>query len=92
MCLNRYKNATGAKVKTTVWPDEYIRLPSGDEYTLCGIGHHLGESFNSGHYVASVSGDEGWILCNDTQILHSSESDSKSRECNVCIYTIVRLG
>jgi ubiquitin C-terminal hydrolase len=90
--VNRYKNVTGTKMKTTVWPDEYLRLPSGDEYTLCGIGHHLGESFNGGHYVASVHSDEEWILCNDTQILNSSESDSKSMECNVCIYTQVRGG
>ena len=39
--------------------------------------------------MASVFGDKGWILCNDTQILNSSESDSKSMECNVCIYTKV---
>ena len=43
----------------------------------------------SGHYVASVCSDQEWTMCNDTQILKSSESDSKSMECNICIYTKV---
>ena len=85
--VNRYSNETGAKILTTLWPDETIRLPSGDEFKLCGIGHHLGKSFNSGHYLASVCPDTEWIRCNDTQIEITNESDSKSLECNICIYT-----
>ena len=87
--INRFLNQSGAKIKTTVWPDDRIQLPSGDEYKLCGIGHHLGESFNSGHYIASLKSEQGWIRCNDTQITKSREDNIKSIECNVCIYTKV---
>ena len=87
--VNRYSNDTQTKIKTTVWPDDNLKLPSGDEYTLCGIGHHVGEYFTRGHYVASVCSDQEWTMCNDTQILKSSESDSKSMGCNICIYTKV---
>jgi hypothetical protein len=87
--INRYLNLTGSKIQTTLWPNDNINLPSGDEYTLCAIGHHLGDNFNGGHYIASVKCKNEWVRCNDTQISKSSESDSKSMECNICIYTKV---
>ena len=87
--LNRYLDKSGSKNTTTIWPDDNIQLPSGDEYALCGIGHHFGEYSNSGHYMASVRIDQEWIRCNDTQIVKSDESSSKSMECYVCIYTKV---
>ena len=40
--INRYLNLTGSKIKTTVWTNDNIKLPSGDEYKLCSIGHHIG--------------------------------------------------
>ena len=70
-----------------MWANDTLELPSGDKYTLCGIGHHLGEYFTSGHYLASVKHGDEWIRCNDTQISVSNENESKSLECNVCIYT-----
>ena len=72
-----------------MWPDDSLKFPSGEEYRLCGIGHHLGEYFSSGHYVASIKSDTEWIMCNDTQISKSNESDSKSIEINICIYSKV---
>ena len=39
---------------SNVWPDDKITLPSSASYELCGIGHHLGQSNTSGHYIASV--------------------------------------
>ena len=84
--INRYLDLSGAKIKTTVWPDDSLKLPSGEEFKLLGIGHHLGEYFSSGHYVASIKSDTEWIRCNDTQISKSNESDSKSIEINICIY------
>ena len=87
--VNRYLDLTGNKIKTTVWATETIKLPSGDEYTLCSIGHHLGEYFTGGHYLASVKHGDDWFKCNDTQISQSDENNSKSMECNVCIYSKV---
>ena len=87
--VNRFKSGSNTKIKTTVWPNDNLRLPSGDEYALCGIGHHIGEHFTGGHYVASVSSDTEWVRCNDTTISNSTESDSKSLECNICIYSKV---
>ena len=73
--INRYLNLSGSKIETTVWPNDIVQLPSGDEYTLCGIGHHLGKTFKGGHYIASVKMDTEWTRCNDTQILRSNEKD-----------------
>ena len=87
--INRYLDLAGTKLKTTVWPDDKIHLPSGDEYTLCGIGHHLGEYFSGGHYLASVKFNQEWVTCNDTEISNSNECNSKSMECNICIYSKV---
>ena len=84
--INRYLNLTGNKIKTPVWPDDTLKLPNGDKFTLYGIGHHLGDHFSSGHYMASIKTDDKWIRCNDTQISNSSENESKSLECNICIY------
>ena len=41
-------------VFSNVWPDDKITLPSSTIYELSSIGHHIGQSNNSGHYVASV--------------------------------------
>ena len=87
MQINRYSHLSGSKIKSTVWANDTLELPSGDRYSLCGIGHHLGEYFSAGHYLASVKQDDEWIRCNDTQISESNENESKSLECNVCIYT-----
>ena len=83
--VNRYLDVAGTKLKTIVWPDDKIHLPSGEEYTICGIGHHLGEHFSGGHYLASIKVNQEWVTCNDTEISNSSESNSKSMECNICI-------
>ena len=48
--------------------------------------HHLGDNFKRGHYLSSVKVDDRWMRCNDTQISESNESESKSVECNICIY------
>ena len=87
--INRFSNLDGSKTDTTVWPNNIITLSSGEEYKLCGIGHHLGSDFRSGHYISSVTNDGEWIRYNDTESSQKSESDSKSIECNVCIYTKV---
>jgi ubiquitin C-terminal hydrolase len=29
--INRFANMTGLKLKTTVWPDDILQLPTGDE-------------------------------------------------------------
>ena len=84
--INRFSNLSGIKLKTTVWPDDIISLPSGDEYELCGIAHHLGDFIDRGHYIASLKHGDGWIRCNDTHISPSTESDTKSLESYVCIY------
>ena len=87
--INRFSNLAGSKITTTVWPNDVVTFPSGDEYKLCGIGHHIGQYFSSGHFVASVRDNDQWITYNDTEFSMRSESDSKSMECNVCIYSKV---
>jgi hypothetical protein len=85
--INRFTNMTGLKLKTTVWPDDILQLPTGDEYRLCGIGHHLGEYHGQGHFIASLKNDQNWLSCNDSDICISNESDAKSLECNICVYS-----
>ena len=85
--INRFSNMTGLKLKTTIWPDDIIQFPTGDEYKLYGIGHHLGEYHGQGHFIASLRNDQSWVRCNDTDICNSNESDAKSLECNLCVYS-----
>jgi hypothetical protein len=85
---------TGLKLKTTVWPDDIIQLPTGDEYKLCGIGHHMGDYHGQGHFIASLKNDQSWFRCNDTDICNSNERDAKSLECNFVFtlkYFILKL-
>ena len=85
--MNRY-NVSGNKIKTTVWPNDIIKL-QGDEFMLCAIGHHLGQYFTAGHYLASVKAINEWTQYNDTNVSQSSETDAKSMESYICIYSKV---
>ena len=87
MQINRFSNIAGTKIKTTIWPDDILELPTGDKYSLSGIGHHLGENHASGHFIASLKLEQNWVKCNDTNISHLNENDAKSLECNVCVYS-----
>ena len=79
------------KTKTNVWPEDVIHLSTGQTYQLSGIGHHLGETANSGHYVASLKTASGWIRCDDTKITFSDEKDIKSLLCDFCVYYRVKI-
>ena len=85
--INRFSDLSESKIQTTIWPNDIIKLSSGDEYKLCGIGHHIGNHFISGHYISSVINNGEWIRYNDTEISEKTESDSKSLHCDVCIYS-----
>ena len=37
--INRCSNLSGNKITTTVWPDDTLKLPNGEKFKLCGIGH-----------------------------------------------------
>ena len=89
--VKRYDHETG-KIKTNVWPEDVIHLSTGETYQLSGIGHHIGETSKSGHYVASVKTASGWIRCNDTKITFSNEKDIKSLLCDFCVYYKVKVG
>ena len=74
---------------SNVWPDDKITLPSSASYELCGIGHHLGQSNTSGHYIASVKKNKIWYRCNDTKVSLITEKEAKSLICDICVYSKV---
>ena len=78
-------------VFSNVWPDDKITLPSSTIYELSSIGHHIGQSNNSGHYVASVRRNKKWYRCNDTKVSLITENEAKSLLCDICVYTRVPL-
>ena len=84
--LSRFTHAGGRKIKTTVWPDEVLEMTTGELYKLNSISHHMGETANSGHYLASVKADTFWLRCNDTETTQITEDDAKSSECHACLY------
>ena len=84
--INRFSGEGVTRIKTTIWPDETLRMKTGEEYKLVSIAHHLGETTNSGHYLASIKEEDVWLRCNDTQITTSTESESKSEESYICVY------
>ena len=50
--LLRFENFTNIKTDTVVIPEETLRLPSGDRYTLVSIGDHNGPVIENGHDTA----------------------------------------
>ena len=86
--LNRFKNCSDKKIKTTVWPNDKIQL-QGDQFELSSIGHRIGDYPSSGHYQVTVKNGNEWIEYNDSNISKSSESNAKSMDCHVFFYTKV---
>ena len=69
-----------------MWPEDVIHLSTGQTYQLSGIGHHMGETATSGHYVASLKTESGWLRCNDTKLSYSDETTIKSLLCDFFVY------
>jgi len=46
--------------------------PVHSKYRLKAVVIHLGRSVHSGHYVAYVRTDKGWVLFNDEKVTHST--------------------
>ena len=84
--LSRFSSATGGKIKTKVWPDDILKLETGESYRLNSISHHLGETPKSGHYVSSVKRGDNWFRCNDTKIVQITENNAKSNDCHTFVY------
>ena len=78
-------------VFSNIRPDDKITLPSSTLYELSGIGHHIGHSHNSGHYVASVRKNKKWYRCNGTKVSLITENEAKSLLCDICVYTRVPM-
>ena len=55
------------------------------------MGHHIGQSNMSGHYIASVKRSKKWYRCNDTKISLITENEAKSLLCDICVYNRVAL-
>ena len=72
-----------------MWPNDRLSLSTGEEYELVSLAHHLGETANNGHYLASVKAGDIWLRCDDTSEELSSESNAKSTESYICVYTKV---
>jgi uncharacterized UBP type Zn finger protein len=58
----------GNKVFTNVVPDKILKLSDDAEYRLKSVIEHTGKTINSGHYTATLSVDNDWVICNDSVI------------------------
>ena len=85
--VNRFSGEDHIKIKTTVWPDDILKMKTGEEYKLNSIAYHLGETNTCGHYLVSVNKSNVWMKCNDTELTTVTESEVKSGESYICIYT-----
>ena len=74
---------------TSVSPEEYLELPTGERFELCGVGHHLGRSQRSGHFIASVKIQDRWMKCDDTKIVYVDETTAKLFHIDSCVYSKV---
>ena len=66
--IDRFATVYGKKIETTVWPNDRLSLSTGEEYELVSLAHHLGETANNGHYLASVKNGDTWVRCDDTSL------------------------
>ena len=46
--------------------------PTSSKYRLKAVVIHLGRSVHSGHYVAYIRTDKGWVLFNDERVTLST--------------------
>jgi ubiquitin carboxyl-terminal hydrolase 5/13 len=51
---------------------EEFAVPSHANYDLKAVIIHLGKSVHSGHYVAYVRTEQGWVLFNDERVTRSA--------------------
>lgn len=52
-------------------PKEYEK-PTHVDYELKAVIIHLGKSVHSGHYVAYIKTEKGWVLFNDEKVTTSN--------------------
>lgn len=52
-------------------PKEYEK-PTYVDYELKAVIIHLGKSVHSGHYVAYIKTEKGWVLFNDEKVTTSN--------------------
>ena len=50
-----------------------LSAPAHTKYLLKAVVIHLGKSVHSGHYVAYIRTDKGWVLFNDEKVTSSSK-------------------
>ena len=62
-------------------------MKTGEEYKLNSIAYHLGETNTCGHYLVSVQNNDSWMKCDDTEITTAKESEVKSGESYICVYS-----
>ena len=51
----------------------HLAAPSHTKYRLKAVIIHLGKSVHSGHYVAYIRDEKGWVLFNDERVTLSKE-------------------
>ena len=85
--LRRYQAAAGDQIKcsTIVKLDDVLKLPNGDSYHLTAVADHRGTTINTGHYVAYVKLESGWLLINDDCVSYDNKQCINSPD-NLFIY------
>jgi len=66
------QNQTVQKVNTEAEPFSSVAISTAQgycNYDVVGVVEHIGRSTNSGHYVAYIKKDIGWIQCDDDKLI-----------------------
>ena len=94
--LNRFNEDTRTRIPTIVEADEILEFPSEEngektcvQYKLSTVIDHIGNTRNSGHYIAYVKENFSWMKCNDSNISASSEAQFRTK--NNYIYHYSRI-
>lgn len=69
-------------------PGGSAALPA--RYSLKAFISHKGPSVHSGHYVAHIKTDQGWVLFNDEKVVKASPESVKELKALAYLYIFTR--
>ena len=86
MVINRFSSSViGDKNRDSVLVDDALRI-ANIRFELLGAIHHHGNTIQSGHYTCNVFYPESAYICNDSQIITITNSESSSDSVYLVFY------
>ena len=86
LVVNRFSSSViGDKNRDSVLVDDALRI-ANIRFELLGAIHHHGSTIQSGHYTCNVFYPESAYICNDSQIITITNSESSSDSVYLVFY------